>query len=293
MYIKNQDLKILKQISKESGIDKFWLGGSIPYYRTAKKLGKNFNYSDYDLAIKGGKKEYISIKNKLKKNNFEIIQSRPYFLKFKKIFQIVAKKKAIILDIAIVKKLSYLGHFNWERIFWSFPSGKIYDPYHSLKAIEMGKLRLTITPKRENPLILISRFTKICARFDINFVQNKKLFRMAKRLARLVKKWKTKDSFHGKYAKEHAYFGILQAISRSKNKKKFLSMLQKSNILDALFPEINQKLIGIDVLNINFKKIKNEKDVANLFRDILKINKKQRKLLDRKLEIISGRLDKK
>ena len=124
---KEVDIKILKRISEESGINKFWLGGSVPYLNEAKKIGVKFNIKDYDLAIIGGEKEFKNTKEILKKNNFEIIQARPYFLKFKKIFQIVAKKKGIILDIAILEKLDYLGHFNWESIFWEFPAGILYD----------------------------------------------------------------------------------------------------------------------------------------------------------------------
>ncbi len=286
------NLKILKKISKESGLEEFWLGGSVPYHDIVKNLGVNFSIKDYDLAIKGGQKEYDAIKQKLEKNNFKIIKSRPYFLKFKKVFQIVAKKGAIDLDIAIVKRLSYLGHFNWECIFWHFPSGKVYDPYNSLNAIKEKKLVLTIFPKKENPFILTSRFAKICARFDIDISEDKKLLSLAKTLGRLMKTWKATDSFHGKYAKEHAYFGILEAISRSKNKEEFIKMLQKSTILASIFPEIGEKLKESDNSIKRIRNAKNPKDVANFFRYLVRRDKKKLKKLNQKIASISDRLNK-
>src|SRR3989344_1069096 len=212
------DLRILKKIAEESGLAEFWLGGSTTYYEAARSIGVIFNCKDYDLAIKGNKKDYHAIKEIIQKHGFQIIKSRPYYLKFKKAFQIIAKKGLITLDTAIVNELSFLGHFNWECIFWHFPSGRIYDPYNALDTIRQKKLIPVISPKEENPFILTSRFLNLCARFDINFCKDKKLYAFAKSLAKLTKNWAATDSFHGKYAKGHSYFGILQAIIRSKER---------------------------------------------------------------------------
>ena len=286
------NLEVLKKIAKESGIEEFWLGGSTTYYKAAKSIGIIFDCKDYDLAIKGRKKEYISVKQKLKEHGFKIIKSRPYYLKLKKAFQIIAEKRSIHLDIAIVNELFCLGHFNFECIFWHFPSGEVYDPYNALKAIRQKKLIPVISPSNENPFILTSRFVKLCARFDINFVSNKHLYAFAKKLAKLINEWKATDSFHGKYAKGHGYFGMIQAILISKERKVFIERLQKSGILNAMFPEVSKKLKISNDLIKEIEIAKSPEDVVRCLQHFLKDDKKKLHCLNRRLKLISNRLEK-
>jgi len=280
---------LLDKISKETSIKKFWLGGSIPYFNEAKKSGVNFEINDYDLAILGGKSEFREYKKILKKNGFEITKARPYYLKFKKTYQIVAKKKNLNLDIAILKRLEYMGHFNWECIFWEFPSKKIYDPYNSLKTISKRELKMIISSKEENPLILTSRFLKICARFNLDFYNNKRLNLLSKNLAKQVKKWNSNDPFQGKYAKEHSYYNLFESIRRSANKIEFIKNLQGSEILRAFFPELKRKIFWEKIkLNTSLKKIQ---EIISLFREEL-IEKEKLPEFDNKINLISKRLKK-
>ena len=286
-------LETLKNIAQESGIEEFWLGGSNTYHQTAKNMKIIFNCEDYDLAIKGNKKEYILIKQKLKEHGFKIIKSGSYYLKLKKVFQIVSEKKSMRLDIAIINNLSYLGHFNFEFIFWHFPSGEVYDPYNAIKAIRQKELVPIISPRNENPFILTSRFVKLCARFDIDFINNEYLYSFAKKLANAIKKWNATDLFHGKYAKEHAYFGMIQSILRSKERKAFIEKLQKSGILDAMFPEISKKLEISSDLIIGVETAKNPKELVECLQQFLKGDKNELSLLNKRFKLISNRLGKK
>ncbi len=286
------DLRILKRIAKESGLVEFWLGGSITYHKAAKDIGIIFDCKDYDLAIKGDEKEYNATKQILKKYGFQIVKDRPYYLKFKKAYQIIAKRGLIHLDIAIVNELSYLGHFNWECIFWHFPSGELYDPYNALNAIKQKRLIPIISPEEENPLILTSRFAKLCARFDIDFCKDKKLCAFAKSLTKLIRKWNTIDSFHGIYAREHAYFGMLQAILRAKERKIFIERLQKSGILNAMFPEISQKLKTSNKVIKGIETATTPEEIVKYLRCFLKDDKKELQHLDKRLALISNRLRK-
>ncbi|MDP6642313.1 MAG: hypothetical protein QGF74_02970 [Candidatus Nanoarchaeia archaeon] len=286
------DLIILKRIARESGLEEFWLGGSVVYNKIAKDMGVTFDYKDYDLAVKGGEKEYSSVKQKLKEHRFRIIKSHPYYLKFKKVFQIIAEKKSIHLDIVVLDELYYWGHFNFEYIFWHFPSTDVYDPYNALDAIKQKNLIPIISPRNENPFILTSRFVKLCARFNIDFINNKKLCSFAKSLARLIKEWNNKDPFHGKYAKEHAYFGMLQAILRSKKRKLFIERLQKSGILNAMFPEISKKLKTSNSIIKGIETAKSPEDVVRILRHLLKDDRKELQHFNKRLISISNRLQK-
>lgn len=289
--IKNEiNPTLLDKLSDETGIKKFWLGGSIPYFNEAKKIGVNFEINDYDLAILGGESEFKKYKKILKKKGFEIIKERPYYLKFNKIFQIIAKKKGLNLDIAILKKLDYLGHFNWECIFWEFPSKKIYDPHNSLKTISKRELKMIISPKEENPFILTSRFLKICARFNLNFYNDKKLNLLSKNLAKHVKKWDSNDSFQGKYAKEHSYYGLLESIRRSKNKIEFIKNLDQTGILRAFFPEIKRRIFW-EKIKLKNNSLEEIQKIIYLFREEL-IEKEKLSGFDKKIKLISKRIEK-
>ncbi len=288
--VDKSDFRILNRIAQKSSLKEFWVGGSITYLRQAKKVGINFKPRDYDLAIIGGKRKYESIKKILQKNKFEIVKSGPYWLKFRKVFQIIAKKGRIKLDIAIIKKLSYLGHFNFECILWHFPSGKIYDPYNALEDIKQKKILLVIPTKKENPLILTSRFLKLCARFDIDFVKEKKLLSLSKILKKYIRLWEKTDPFHGKYAREHFYFGVLQAILRSKNRSDFIDKLQKSGLLKIIFPEINKNLKHPNKFTGEIENINTPRDLVKCLNRLIKNDKKTADDFDKRLRIILPRL---
>ncbi|NMB67012.1 hypothetical protein GYA25_03060 [Candidatus Woesearchaeota archaeon] len=285
------NITLLKKISKESGIKKFFLGGSVTYLNVAKNLGIDFKCNDYDLAIIGGEKKFLQIKRILSKHKFRIIKARPYFLKFKKVFQIIAEKKDITLDIAILKNLNYLGHFNWESIFWEFPSGKLYDPYESIKSIKKRELKLIILPEEENPLILASRFSKLCARFNLDISNNKELFQLTQKLSILISNWKSEDSFQGEYAREHSYFGILESILRAKDKYFFIRMLNSSGLFASFFPELSKNIKNKNLKLKKINSVKNMNELINFFKNFL-LNKKDLREFNKKIKVISRRIRK-
>ena len=178
--ITNNEYSILKRIAQQTGFGEFWLGGSATYRKAAKKFGVNFKLDDYDLAIEIKTEKPKNVLKKLMARGFKIIKNRPYYLKFQKAYQIIASKNLMRLDIALVQHLLDLAHFNWESIFWHYPSGQIYDPYDALIAIKKKELIPLVYPHQENPFILTARFLKMCARFNIDFWHNAELRQFAK-----------------------------------------------------------------------------------------------------------------
>lgn len=287
--IGRKNFSILKNISEESGLTEFWLGGSITYKETAEKLGVKFKINDYDIAVIGGVKKFHNILKILKSHKFSIIKRCPYYLKFNKIFQIIASKKSIRLDLAIVKDINYLGHFNWESVFWHFPSGNIYDPYNAIYALRKRRLMPIVSINEENPFILSSRLVNLCARFNIDFCKDKNLFSFLKALSKRIKSWKSRDYFHDVYAREHAYFNILRAIIKSRNHYLFVKGLQKVGLLEAVFPELKKFVIPSN-LNKNLKDDASAKDVIYLLENSLFNRPKKFKSFQKRLEIINNRL---
>lgn len=288
-YVNRKQFLILKNISEKSGLTEFWLGGSITYKEVAKRLGVNFSTNDYDLAVIGDEKQFRSVLKILKYNDFFIMRKRPYYLKFNKVFQVIAVKKQVHLDIAIVKDINYLGHFNWESIFWHFPSGRIYDPYSSIEALKKKKLIPVISIEEENPFILASRFLNLCARFNIDFCKNKKLFSFSRALSKRIKSWKHKNYFHNVYAREHSYFNIFMAIIRSANPQLFIQKMRRAGLLKAIFPELNELIIP-SILNRKLKDCQSVKEVIHLIEQILSAKPKKLSNFQNRIKIINERL---
>jgi len=290
--VSKENFQILHRIHKESGLSDFWLGGSTTYRDIAVDMGFDFKHNDYDLAVIGSFKELNDTIKILQENNFTITKKRPYYLKFNKAFQIMATKGDIILDIAIVKNITHLGHFNWESIFWYFPSGEIYDPCNGLDSLKKKKLLPIILATEENPFILASRFAKLCACFEVDFIKNKKLFHFAKNLSIEITRWNAKDFFHGKYAKGHGYFNMLRAILMAPKRLQFISDLREVKLLDAMFPEISK---SVPFNSDTVRKIERAKDVQGIvfaLESALEESPKMLKGLKKRLEIISDRLGK-
>lgn len=288
-HINRNQFLILKHISKKSGLTEFWLGGSITYRDAARTLGVDFETEDYDLAIIDGEDKFRSVLKTLRSNNFSIVREEPYYLKFNKIFQIIASKKLIRLDIAIVKDINYLGHFNWESIFWHFPSGRIYDPYNSIEALKKKKLIPVISVDGENPFILASRFLNLCARFNIDFCKNKKLFSFSRSLSEKIKSWKHEGYFHNIYAREHSYFNIFRAMIKSVNPPLFIQKMRKAGLLGAIFPELNELIIPAS-LNKKLKDCQSVKEVIYLIEQILSAKPKKLNNFQDRIKIINKRL---
>ncbi len=287
-HVNRRQFLILEHISKKSGLTGFWLGGSITYKEVAKSLGVNFKINDYDLAIIGGERKFKSVLRTLGANSFSIIRKGPYYLKLNKAFQIVTVRKPIHLDIAIVKDIKYLGHFNWESIFWHFPSGKIYDPYDSINALKKKELMPVISVDGENPFILASRLLNLCARFNIDFRKNKKLFLFSKSLSKRIKSWEHKECFHIVYAKEHSYFNIFKAIVKSADVRSFITKIKKTGLLEAIFPELSN--ITIDKFDEELEGCKGVKDITGLFEKMLIDKPKQLESFKSKVKLIAHRL---
>lgn len=288
-HVNRNQFLILKHISKKSGLTEFWLGGSITYRDAARTLGVDFETKDYDLAIIDGEEKFRSVLKTLRSNNFSIIREEPYYLKFNKIFQIIAAKKLIHLDIAIVKNINYLGHFNWESIFWHFPSGWIYDPYNAIEALKKKKLIPVISVEGENPFILASRFLNLCARFDIDFCKNKKLFSFSRSLSERIKLWKHESYFHNVYAKEHSYFNIFRAMIKSANPRLFIQKMRRAGLLEAIFPELNELIVPAS-LDKKLKDCQSVSDVIRLIEQILSAKPKKLSNFRDRIKIINKRL---
>lgn len=266
---------LLRKIARKTKLIDFWLGGSVVYYDVARRIGIRFSLHDYDLAIVGsGDHDTVArTRAALLAQRFKIERDKPYYLKFQKVRQIIASKGSFVVDIAIVNKLSDLGHFDWESIFWHYPSATIHDPYGALKTMVKRKLRPVVQPNDENPFLLVARFLKLCARFNISFDEDKILLRFSKKLASYIRVWRSTGQFHDAYARGHGYTGFFQAILRAKDKKVFITRLHKIGILGALFPELDRAALLKDSTMREIKRSKTVGELATQLEKVVRVSR--------------------
>lgn len=289
-FVSKEEFQILEQIHNKTGLSDFWLIGSTTYRKTAVEMGYKFRQNDYDVVVIGDCKKINEVVEILKVKNFTIIKNRPYYLKFKKTFQIMVEKGNLLLDIAVVKNISYLGHFNWESLFWHFPTGRIHDKYNAQGALKIRKLVPIVSVNGENPLILASRFVKICARFGVNFVDNRRLLRFARRLSTKVSKWDSSSPFHGRYAEGYGYFYTLKAIINSTQRLQFISDLKKTGLFQAMFPEVIEEFLHKTNIAKKIEEVRSVKNLVLIFEHSLKDSPANLRALKKRFKVILNRL---
>ena len=114
--------------------------------------------------------------------------------------------------------------------------------------------------------MLMSRFVKLSARFNLNFYEDKKLFKLVMGIEKRVQEWNSDHFFHGTFAKEYHRLSVLEAIIRVKNREKFLLILQKTKIIYSAFPKINEDFFEPNLL-LKIKKAKDIKDLNFMLKD--------------------------
>ncbi|HMO02602.1 MAG TPA: hypothetical protein PKD37_03715 [Oligoflexia bacterium] len=252
MPVLNQrELTFLTRIVECTKLNEFWLTGSTTYRGTAQKIGIQFPRSDYDLVIKGDRLVYQQCLKSLKDLGFQILYDRPFYCKFNLVHQLVMIRAECKFDIAIVPDFDFkvFGHFNFECIFWHFPSGSILDPFNGLDFMLKRRLIPIIRSNQENPYLFIGRLTKLCSRFQIDVNQDKVLSKLARELAEIVHIWSPPNEFHSKYARESCIGSIARSILGASDRCAFIDQFNRVGILNAVFNGINPEDLSCERIN--------------------------------------------
>ena len=127
---------------------------------------------------------------------------------------------------------------------------------------------------------------------DLCFMRDKELCAFAKNLAKATEKWDRTDSFHGAYAKGHAYFGMLEAVIRAKEKDIFIGRLEQSGLLGSVFPEVNDRLRVMDKPIKGLRTAKTPEQVVRCLTTLLRDDENGLKAFNQRIILISDRLRK-
>jgi hypothetical protein len=259
--------KLLIEIHKITGFKKFILYGGLPLDII---LNKDTKSRDLDIAVNWVNKNKIKkFIERIKKKGFEIIEPfREYYIyKNQKVILVYARNKNWFLDVAFLKNPTLIGQFNIESLYCRYPQLDCMDKFRALDGIKKKKIKLIRGLKKENPHLLLGRFLRLCAKYDIplNSKDSKKILL---NLKDEVKKWKIKNDFH-KSAYASCLSSLLKSILIVTNKKAFLKILLKEKIFEIIFPELVHSNSYSTILIKNVSNLKTKSDIIILLYNCL------------------------
>jgi len=256
--------ELLRKLEFHLGTNEFYLcGGTLIDFL----LGKELQYKDIDIIIKGKDlKKISSIKKALKKNGYAITLDRREYLIYnkEKVIIIMANNGKFYLDLVFMDNQDSIGQFNFRTIYCSNKGFKCVDKFNSIESIRKRKLICVRGLNKENPYILLTIFLYICSKYDVSMVDNQKTINI---LLKRISMWRDTNYFH-KNTRASFISNFLKSLVTSKNKKKYLDNLRKTKILKIAFPEIDynyDKLFKTRQFSHSLNSIKNKKQLINLF----------------------------
>lgn len=128
---------------------------------------------DWDFGIFGLEKKEKSLEI-LQSNGCQIIRSYLYRLNHGMIYPVaeVRHPKWGIWDIAFIDSLNFLGPFNFDSLYVSYPELRIYDTFNVMNELGKSQIKFVRYPlSDENPLILFKRLLVIMAKYNISVTQ--------------------------------------------------------------------------------------------------------------------------
>jgi hypothetical protein len=255
--------KLMNNIHDMIGEKEFVLYGSTPINLL---LNKKNTIEDLDIVIRGTNQQKIkNFVKKIKNRGFTIIEPyRKYIIhKNKKVVLVYAKYKKFFFDMVFLKDLELIGHFNIDSLFFRYPQMDCVDRFNALEGIKSKKIKLVIKITKENPLLLLGRILRLCAKYNIS-LQGVYCKKIISSLLLEIKKYKIKNNFDS-----DAYYScvssLLKSIIQSRYKKYFIKSLIKypelENVFNTFSYELTHKMSRVkkkeDIIMILYKYLDN------------------------------------
>lgn len=269
LFLPPKAKKLMEEIHYIIGEDEFILYGSTPLKILLNVKTKIY---DLDIAIKGINEYKIKkFVRRIKGKGFEIIEPRReyYIYKNKKVILVYTKNKKWFLDVAFLNDPQLIGQFNIESLYFRYPQLDYIDKFKALDEIKAKKIKLIRGTKEENPHLLLGRFLRLCAKYNVP-LDNKNTKKILLDIGRQIIKWKIKNDFH-KSAYISCISSLLKSILQSCDKGNFVRILINTSILKTIFPELEDVIKSKEGDFIkNISKTKTKIDIITLFDKYLK-----------------------
>lgn len=264
-----------------TGLDQFILYGSTPL-----DLMIGGSYSDIDLATQGKQEEKISALNKrFQEKGFDVPQPRRRYQICNSAVEVIlvyAQNRTNFFDVCFMDDVSLIGLFDLESSYWQYPEKNHIDKYNAFEALMSKTIRPIRSFDSENPLLWLSRFVRLCSKYDIPMTSNPAHFPTIESIhSGLVSSGFTHDS-HQYYS---AIASIFKSILQASNRRLFTNELIEAGFIDKLLPELETFLKDINDETLN--RVNDKSDLYCIIKDGL--NSDNGKVFEEKLQGLSHR----
>lgn len=268
-YMKN----FLLLISNLTAFDKFLFYGGAPADLLLDQYSK---ISDIDLVVpvKANSSYIANTVALLKERGFQIVTAcREYTIHNDiKVFLVYATHNNLSFDICFFDDPDLIGQYNAEALYCRYPEMDCIDTYNALHAIKTKQIIPIRGLNNENVYLLISRFIYLCAKYNMDFVDNKEHQHIVNHLiGKLIEK-KT-DNVSDQYIS--CISSLIKSVLKAKDRDSFVDNLLKSNIAAEIFPEYHLALQALKETDyIKFRQVNETHEFIKLLADHLFFEKK-------------------
>jgi hypothetical protein len=230
-----------------SGIKKFYLIGGTGIDCL---LDYDCHSSDWDIVI--NKEDYRTFANVLSfitSSHCTISKIRNYRInKTQDCKVFLVHGDVCTFDVAYVDDMSFVGPFDVESLYISYPDLLVFDTHSTIESIHDKRINLIRQPFiNEEPLILLKRFLYLTAKYDIPFGKSSKNWKTVEDLT-LLYSYRNFRSTNEASLEEHAacISKLLKGLLRTKDRSSYVRDIVQSKLLTYDFDALHELFIRDD-----------------------------------------------
>lgn len=274
-------LNVMEYSQQVTSLGRFILYGCSPI---DMHLGWAFN--DIDIAFKGVDWDKIrGLNHRFAEQGFQVVEAgRDYRIQNGRVpvVLVYAKNDQTFLDVCFMEDPSLVGLFNVESLYWRYPQGDCVDRFNALGGLASKKIVPVRTLDSENPLYFLSRYVRLCSKYDISMVGSLEGADFVGSLKNHLRGINY-DDYPGPFSS--ALSSMLKAILQARDRSGFIDELVETGIIHALIPEVGSGLVAADPVALG--EAKDRDSLVDVIR--LGLGSEESGVLSRKLECLDSR----
>jgi hypothetical protein len=264
-----------------TGLDRFILYGGIPL-----DLMIHGSYHDIDLATQGKNEEHITeLNERFVTKGFDILESRrPYHIRngLVEVILVYAKNDKDFFDVCFMDDLSMVGLFDIESSYWRFPERDYVDQHNAVEALEAKCIRPIRSFQEENPLLWLSRFVRLCSKYDIPMTGIPAHLQTIES----IRTGLDYTPFSYDSPQYHsAVSSIMKSIVGASNRQLLVTQLVETGFIEKLMPELEACLK--DLREEELDMVRDREDLSCVIKRVLDPDK--RKVFEKRLQSLNYR----
>jgi len=158
----------LRQFSRASGLKQFLLIGGAAI---DPLLYDSPEIADWDIVVVDDTYDTAPVTAALEQAAFTVGLLRDYHMNLDRVAVCFPARHPEIgtFDVAIVEDLEFIGPFDAESLYLTYPAGVVVDDHDAIGAIKSKSASLIRPIERESPVMLAKRLLVLASKYGIRF----------------------------------------------------------------------------------------------------------------------------